>query len=115
MENYFLEGSSEQKLDQRPKVIKTQCPPIYLQQPGHSVTIVGFERHKDGKRNLLVFDPMFHTSPGMHKILGRRDLRSHRPEVLQAYRRGDRQLKRHRDYEMISLAAHPPVFPVWDV
>lgn len=70
---------------------------------------------KDGSSSLLVFDPMFHTSPGMSKILRRRDLRTPRPEVLQAYRRDDRQLKRHGDYELISLAAHPPLFPAWDV
>lgn len=70
---------------------------------------------KDGSSSLLVFDPMFHISPGMNKILRRRDLRTPRPEVLQAYRRDDRQLKRHGDYELISLAAHPPLFPAWDV
>ncbi|KKY20528.1 hypothetical protein UCDDS831_g04575 [Diplodia seriata] len=115
VESYFLEDTTREQHEKRPKVVKTHLPPIYLQQPGHSITIVGYERHKDGKRNLLVFDPMFHTSPGMFKILGRRDIRTHRPEVLQAYRRGDRQLKRHRDYELISLKAHPPLFPVWDV
>ncbi|KAK7539083.1 peptidase family C78-domain-containing protein [Phyllosticta citricarpa] len=112
VESYF-EAAVED--DENIKVHKTHLPPIYLQQPGHSITIVGFERLKDGTRNLLVFDPMFRTSPGMHRILGRKDLRTHRPEILQAYRRGARQLSRHRDFEMIKLTAHPPLFPAWDV
>ncbi|OJD39020.1 uncharacterized protein BKCO1_300083 [Diplodia corticola] len=115
VESYFREGTTGEQREKRLKVIKTHLPPIYLQQPGHSITIVGYERHKGGQRNILAFDPMFHTSPGMSKILGRRDIRTPRPEVLQAYRRGDRQLKRHRDYELISLKAHPPLFPAWDV
>lgn len=115
VKSYFQEGTTQEQREKRPKIVKTHLPPIYLQQPGHSITIVGYEMFRDGSSSLLVFDPMFHTSPGMSKILRRRDLRTPRPEVLQAYRRDDRQLKRHRDYELISLAAHPPLFPAWDV
>ncbi|KAK8247655.1 peptidase family C78-domain-containing protein, partial [Phyllosticta capitalensis] len=112
VESYFVAAADD---DDNVKVHRTHLPPIYLQQPGHSITIVGFERLKDGSRNLLVFDPMFRTSPGMHRILGRKDLRTHRPEILQAYRRGARQLSKHRDFEMVKLTAHPPLFPAWDV
>ncbi|EKG15893.1 Peptidase C78 ubiquitin fold modifier-specific peptidase 1/ 2 [Macrophomina phaseolina MS6] len=111
---YFRAGSAREQREK--KVVRTHLPPIYLQQPGHSVTIVGYEQRKDGARNLLVFDPMFRTSPGMAKILGRRDLRTPRPEVMQAYRRGGRQLKRHRDYELLALTAPcAPLYPAWDV
>ncbi|CAG9564880.1 unnamed protein product [Danaus chrysippus] len=32
-------------------------PPLYLQHQGHSRTIIGYEKHKDGKATLLVLDP----------------------------------------------------------
>ncbi|KAF2272286.1 DUF1671-domain-containing protein [Westerdykella ornata] len=96
-------------------VCKTLLPPIYLQQPGHSVTIIGFERRKDGSTNLVVFDPMYQTSPAMHALLGRRNIKTPRPEVLQAYRRGTRQLGKHAAFECLMLTAFPPLFPAWDV
>lgn len=83
------------------RVYKTLLPPIYLQQPGHSITIVGFERRKDGTCNLMVFDPMYSTSPAMHKLLGRKNIKTARPEVLHAYRRGSRQLRKHSAFEIL--------------
>lgn len=44
----------------------TDRPPLYLQHSGHSRTVIGIEILKDGKRNLIMFDP------------GRRMLRSYR-------------------------------------
>ena len=38
-------------------VHQTAKPSIYLQRPGHSMTIIGLERTKGGSRRLLVFDP----------------------------------------------------------
>lgn len=38
-------------------IIVTDKPPIVLQHSGHSRTVVGFERKKDGSINLLMFDP----------------------------------------------------------
>ena len=38
-------------------VVCTEHMPIILQHAGHSRTVVGFEKCKDGKVNLLVFDP----------------------------------------------------------
>jgi hypothetical protein len=82
-------------------VYKTLLPPIYLQQPGHSITIVGFERRRDGRCNLMVFDPMYSTSPAMHKLIGRKDIKSPRPEVLYAYRRMAKQLRKHAAFEIL--------------
>lgn len=96
-------------------VYKTLLPPIYLQQPGHSITIIGFERRRDGACNLVVLDPMYSTSPAMHKLLGRKNIHSPRPEVLHAYRRGPRQLRKHAAFEILMLTATPPLFPAWDV
>lgn len=97
IERYFTRAS----VSDGSNVNKTLLPPIYLQQPGHSITIVGFERRRDGSSNLIVFDPMYSTSPAMHKLVGRRNIRTARPEVLYAYRRGSGQLKKHAAFEIL--------------
>ncbi|CAO2649441.1 Nn.00g068260.m01.CDS01 [Neocucurbitaria sp. VM-36] len=111
IERYFVQAA----ISDGSNVYKTLLPPIYLQQPGHSLTIVGFERHRDGHCNLMVFDPMYNTSPAMHKLVGRKNIKTARPEVLHAYRRGARQLRKHAAFEILMLTATPPLFPAWDV
>ncbi|KAF2854282.1 DUF1671-domain-containing protein [Plenodomus tracheiphilus IPT5] len=111
IERYFARAA----VSDSSNVFKTLLPPIYLQQPGHSITIVGFERRRDGTSNLVVFDPMYSTSPAMHKLVGRKNIRTARPEVLYAYRRGTGQLKKHAAFEILILTATPPLFPAWDV
>ncbi|KAH3906949.1 hypothetical protein HBI56_113240 [Parastagonospora nodorum] len=111
VERYFTQAAVKDGSN----VYKTLLPPIYLQQPGHSITIVGFERHRNGSCNLVVFDPMYSTSPAMHKLLGRKNIQTARPEVLHAYRRGARQLRKHAMFEILMLTATPPLFPAWDV
>ncbi|OAL51255.1 DUF1671-domain-containing protein [Pyrenochaeta sp. DS3sAY3a] len=111
IERYFAQAA----ISDDSNVYKTLLPPIYLQQPGHSLTIVGFERRRDGSCNLMVFDPMYSTSPAMHKLIGRKSIRNARPEVLHAYRRGPRQLRKHAAFEILMLTATPPLFPAWDV
>ncbi|KAL5119049.1 hypothetical protein ACEQ8H_002973 [Pleosporales sp. CAS-2024a] len=111
VERYF----SQAAVKDGSNVYKTLLPPIYLQQPGHSITIIGFERHRNGSCNLVVFDPMYSTSPAMHKLLGRKNIQTARPEVLHAYRRGSKQLKKHAAFEILMLTATPPLFPAWDV
>lgn len=111
IERYFARAA----VSDGSNVYKTLLPPIYLQQPGHSLTIVGFERRRDGTSNLIVFDPMYSTSPAMHKLVGRKNIRTARPEVLYAYRRGLGQLKKHAAFEILMLTATPPLFPAWDV
>ncbi|KAI4699378.1 hypothetical protein J4E81_004402 [Alternaria sp. BMP 2799] len=111
MERYFARAAASDGSN----VSKTLLPPIYLQQPGHSISIVGFERRFDGSCNLVVFDPMYLTSPAMHKLLGRKSIRTARPEVLYAYRRGAGKLKKYAAYEILMLTASPPLFPAWDM
>lgn len=111
IERYFARAA----VSDGSNVYKTLLPPIYLQQPGHSLTIVGFERRRDGTSNLVVFDPMYSTSPAMHKLVGRKNIRTARPEVMYAYRRGSGQLKKHAAFEILMLTATPPLFPAWDV
>jgi hypothetical protein len=97
IETYFAQAA----VSDGSNVYKTLLPPIYLQQPGHSITIVGFERRRDGRCNLMVFDPMYSTSPAMHKLIGRKDIKSPRPEVLYAYRRMAKQLRKHAAFEIL--------------
>jgi hypothetical protein len=73
IETYFAQAA----VSDGSNVYKTLLPPIYLQQPGHSITIIGFERRRDGRCNLMVFDPMYSTSPAMHKLIGRKDIKSY--------------------------------------
>jgi len=51
------------------KVHCTWLPPIFLQHPGHSLTIIGIETHHDRSRNLLVLDPGFKPSAAISKLL----------------------------------------------
>lgn len=58
--NYFtekLEGDIHKILRDASPVVATKKMPIIMQYDGHSVTIVGYELAKNGKYNLLVFDP----------------------------------------------------------
>ena len=97
VEKYFKQAAYPDSSN----VFKTLLPPIYLQQPGHSITIVGFERRKDGTCNLVIYDPMFRTSPGMHRLIGRKNIKTPRPEVMHAYRRGAKQLRKHDAFEVL--------------
>lgn len=97
IERYF----SQAAVSDGSNVYKTLLPPVYLQQPGHSITIVGFERRRDGSCNLMIFDPMYSTSPAMHRLIGRKSIRTPRPEVLYAYRRIGKQLRKHASFEVL--------------
>lgn len=87
--------------DFNPKVRCTDLPPIYFQHPGHSMTIVGFERKANGSRNLICFDPMFHDNYNVTKLIGER-FRHYDPEdLLRAYRRGTKYLRRYNEFEIL--------------
>lgn len=65
------------------------------------MTIVGFEIREDGNSNLLVFDPMFKTSPAMRRLIGT-SARSENPaRLLKAYRRGSSYLQKYKVFEII--------------
>ena len=98
VESYFSQAAI--KSDDS-NIYRTLLPPIYLQQPGHSITIIGFERRKDGSCNLMTLDPMYHTSPAMQSLLGRKNIRTPRPEVMQSYRRVAKQLRKHAAFEVL--------------
>ncbi|KAI9881370.1 MAG: hypothetical protein M1830_003377 [Pleopsidium flavum] len=108
VEKYFIPTLN----DPLQKVCRSSLPPIYFQHPGHSLTIVGFEKRKNGTRNLLVFDPIFKPSPGIQRLIGT-NFRATSPErLLKAYRRGETYLGRYRNFELLKLTARlPPAYP----
>lgn len=55
------------------RIHTTKAPPIYFQQPGHSMTIIGLEKRSNGQRNLLVLDPGFGPSKGIRTLLERQE------------------------------------------
>lgn len=87
------------------KVHRTDLPPIYLQRPRHSLTIVGFEARSDGSSNLLVLDPGWRPSPEVIRVStavangGIID----RNISIRPYRRGKWQLGRFKEFETLSL------------
>lgn len=85
---------------------KVQCtlkPPVYLQRPGHSLTIVGLEIMKDGTRNLLVFDPMYQAPKLMKEMVdaGPRRIVGPNYRLLSFYRRSQHRLQNYADFETL--------------
>jgi len=79
------------------------------------MTIIGFQKSIDGGRELLVFDPMFHDSPMVLRLAdalrdgdgGGRERISVRKaeELLRAYRRGTKYLRKYGEFEILRLNA----------
>jgi hypothetical protein len=65
------------------------------------MTIVGFEKRIDGSRNLVVFDPMFHDSGPITKLIEKQFRHSDPGNMLRAYRRGTKYLKRYKEFELL--------------
>ncbi|OQD80710.1 hypothetical protein PENANT_c033G05318 [Penicillium antarcticum] len=97
--NYFKSACSLENADT--KIFKTDLPPIYFQHQGHSMTIVGFEIRDNGSANLLVFDPMFKTSPAMERMLGAFVKPNDPTRLLKAYRRGTSYLQKYKMFELL--------------
>jgi hypothetical protein len=118
--SYFRSACSLE--DEETKIFKTDLPPIYFQhqgvsnsnasfscllcpiflrkETGHSMTIVGFEIRDNGSANLLVFDPMFKTSPAMERMLGAFVKPKDPTRLLKAYRRGTPYLQKYKIFEL---------------
>lgn len=115
VQRYFCSSSpNTTKLsDKNTKIWQTQLPPIFLQRPGHSLTIIGFEKRTNRSTNLLVFDPAFNPSKDIRKAVGcvKMDAsfkKRHANRLLKAYRRGQGQLQRYSKFETLFLANLPP-------
>lgn len=66
------------------------------------MTIVGFERKVDGSKNIIVFDPMFHDSSNITQLIDRKKFTIKQPEdVLRAYRRGVKYLRKYNEFELL--------------
>ena len=65
------------------------------------MTIVGFEKKTDGTRNLIVFDPMFHDASNIIKLIGRTFVLKDPEDLLKAYRRGNKYLKKYNEFELL--------------
>ncbi|KAI3114773.1 hypothetical protein CBS147333_1928 [Penicillium roqueforti] len=102
---YFRSACSP---DDDAKIVQTDLPPIYFQHQGHSMTIVGFEIRDNGSANLLVFDPMFKTSPAMQRLLGTFVKPSDPTRLLKAYRRGTPYLQKYKIFELLKLCTTSP-------
>ncbi|KAF2208404.1 hypothetical protein CERZMDRAFT_49398 [Cercospora zeae-maydis SCOH1-5] len=79
----------------------TQLPPIYFQRFGHSMSIVGLERRRDGSRNLLVFDSSFKTSKPMRLLADGRRANLTVSDLLKPYRRSDHSLSKWDEFELL--------------
>lgn len=99
VERYFQQGI----FNPEDTVRCTTLPPIYFQHAGHSMTIVGIEKQRDGGVNLLVFDPMFRDSSVILERVGQKFTYKHPDHALKAYRRGNKYLRRYREFELLRL------------
>jgi hypothetical protein len=73
------------------------------------MTIIGFEQLIDGTKNLLVFDPVFHDSSKVTKLVGHTFIHKSPGNVLKAYRRGTRYLKKYHEFELLKyVPCHLP-------
>ncbi|KAG9247883.1 peptidase family C78-domain-containing protein [Calycina marina] len=97
VEAYFLGGAT----NLNPKIRRTSLPPLYFQHPGHSMTIAGFEKRRDGTRNLLCFDPIFHDSVQVTQKIGQTFECKSPADLLKAYRREAKYLRRHSEFEIL--------------
>lgn len=107
VEEYFLADLAPGAVNG--KVVRTVKPPIYLQHSGHSMTIVGLEKWRDGSASLLVFDPFFSPTDAMKELAGRKISSKIRPDVyLKVYRRKMSYLAKYKEFEVILLVFSPP-------
>ncbi|KAK3997450.1 peptidase family C78-domain-containing protein [Cladorrhinum sp. PSN332] len=107
VESYFKSGlpfrNPNQYTQPHHHVRVTDLPPLYFQHRGHSLTIIGLERLKNGSRQLIMFDPYFHDASSITKLVGK-TLPAHHPSpdsALRIYRRGTKYLKPYREFEVV--------------
>lgn len=86
----------------------TKRPPIFLQRPKHSITIVGIERLRSGKRALLAFDPAYFPPGVMRDPSSDLKFNVWRAKyVLAQYRKTERYLKRYNQFETLAVDIKP--------
>ncbi|KAG1143380.1 hypothetical protein G6F37_008015 [Rhizopus arrhizus] len=103
IEFYFtsrISTNSEQK------VYYTHRPPLYLQHQGHSRTVIGIEKLKSGKRNLLLLDPAKRIRKSFKR--GHADKSSSLSQNFFylyhcPYRVDDKEIAKHQQYQILVL------------
>jgi hypothetical protein len=65
------------------------------------MTIIGFEKKKDGTANILVFDPMFRGSSDVVQLFGRNSSHKNPAMLLKAYQKSMRYLRRYNEFEVL--------------
>ncbi|KAH0365158.1 DUF1671-domain-containing protein, partial [Aureobasidium melanogenum] len=113
----FVEGYFSQGIEQsisNSKVHKSPRPPLFFQQPGHSMTIIGIERYSNGSRSLLVFDPSFEPPKQLADMVTGSSSAAIPAKIasrlLRSYRRGALQLAKYDEFEILTLEA--PTLPI---
>jgi hypothetical protein len=109
VENYFQSGVE----DPEQQIRQTNLPPLYFQHAGHSLTIVGFEKLKNGPKQLIVFDPSFHDSSYIVRLVGKTFTHPMPDLALKPYRRGSRYLKAYKEFELLRSVLLPPTTFIW--
>ena len=78
--------------------------PILLQRPRHSITVVGIERTRKGKRRLLTFDPAYRPPSMMLKPVSEVTSSGYTARrVLWRYRKAEGSLERFDMFETLTV------------
>jgi hypothetical protein len=85
------------------RIHQTKLPPVFLQRPGHSITIVGIERLRKGKCRLLVFDPAYRPPAVLRERAEASPSLATAWLILWRYRRDEAYLKRYKSFEILFL------------
>ncbi|KXS95167.1 hypothetical protein AC578_11163 [Pseudocercospora eumusae] len=105
VETYFTSSSTRTR-PPGSRVIQTDLPPVFLQRPQHSLTIVGFERTKSGKRYLVTFDPAWQAPSRMSEPLAKDNCKGWKARwLLRQYRKSERYLQRFRAFETLEVSS----------
>ncbi|KAK4690747.1 zinc finger-containing ubiquitin peptidase 1, partial [Lecanoromycetidae sp. Uapishka_2] len=108
IERYFHLGANSLQVTSAPKVTTTALPPVFLQRPGHSMTIVGLLVRRDGSRELLVFDPAYAPCKHMIDFTSAVDTFGYVPKLSKPYRRGKAYLEKFEAFETLRLTDFAP-------
>ncbi|KAG9569394.1 hypothetical protein KCU71_g2254, partial [Aureobasidium melanogenum] len=86
------------------RVHSTGKPPIFLQRPNHSLTIVGLIKLRSGKRKLLTFDPAWQPPSLMRVPLTEKHHQDWKLTwLLKQYIKSERYLKRYSAFETLII------------
>jgi zinc finger-containing ubiquitin peptidase 1 len=65
------------------------------------MTIIGFEKKKDGTAYILVFDPLFHDSSDVVQLIGKNFSHKRPAVLLKAYQQPIRYLRKYSEFEVL--------------